>query len=63
MLQLSVAFGEKVKKAVEQVSLSLYPLLCSVCDVQWCMLICHDLQVPLPKAVSLGLSGANTTSN
>lgn len=41
MLQLSVVFGEKVKKAVEQVSLSLYPLLCSVCDVHLCMLIAH----------------------
>ena len=52
MLQLGVVFGKSIKKAVKQVSLSLYPLLCSVCDVQWHMPVCCDLQIPLPKAVT-----------
>ena len=59
MLLLSVVLGGKVKKVIERVSLSLYLPLCSVCDVQWCMFIFCDFQVPLPEVVSQELSGAS----
>jgi hypothetical protein len=46
MLGLSAVLGREINKAVEQVSLSLYPLS-HVCDVQWRMLI-HG-RFPYPR--------------
>jgi hypothetical protein len=33
LLDLSVVLGGETRKAIERISLSLYPLLCCVCDV------------------------------
>jgi BTB/POZ domain-containing protein len=60
LLELSVVFEGQIKKAIEQVSLSLYP---SLCCLQGLTVHAHTLQVPLPKAVSLRPSSNDTISN
>lgn len=50
MLEVGAALRREINKAVNRVSILLYPLFHD-CDVQWCALI--PWQVPLPKAVSV----------
>jgi hypothetical protein len=59
LLDLSVALGGEIKKAIERVSFSLYPLPSVLC-LRRLIVHAHTSQVPLPKAVSIGLSNDDT---